>query len=55
MASNDSSENVRPRYTWMDHAAEVTDICVGSNGIYARVATASKDMTCRVCMNSIEY
>lgn len=46
--SEGSGEQPKPRFTWMDHAAEVADIFVGSLGFYARVVTVSKDMTCRI-------
>lgn len=41
-------DSEKPHYMWMDHSGEITDIFVGKLGCYARVATASRDMTCKI-------
>ncbi|XP_054707586.1 WD repeat-containing protein 18-like [Uloborus diversus] len=42
------TENNDPRFVWRHHTQAITDIHVGSLGIYSRVATTSLDMTCRI-------
>ncbi len=39
---------MQPRFVWSSHSLPVTDVHVGSGGARSRVASASRDGTCRV-------
>jgi len=47
VSASETSDNAKPRFTWLDHAAAITDIYTG-NLTYPRIITVSNDMTCRV-------
>ncbi|XP_015928759.1 WD repeat-containing protein 18 [Parasteatoda tepidariorum] len=47
-ANLDNPNRVKPLHSWRNHTKEITDIFVGSLGMYSRIATTSADMTCRL-------
>lgn len=50
MAKDEEDETVKPSSAWNDHNVEISDIFVSRSD---RIVTTAKDMSCRVCVNSV--